>query len=129
MSDPIIEDSAKRLNKTGGQRRIRTGPEFVLDWAIRIRQTVGDIPSEFEFLNISGSPDVMGELSRAERTQILSELDPALVNLRRFRGALTMDRSCASCGDRLAASRSDARYCSAACRQRAHRLRTSERGI
>lgn len=44
-------------------------------------------------------------------------------NLRARKRAMRPNISCASCGDKFKAARKDTKYCSAACRQRAHRER------
>ncbi|MEE9178838.1 MAG: hypothetical protein V3U46_10460, partial [Acidimicrobiia bacterium] len=86
----------------------------VLDILIRI-------PTDFDWLD--RTEDITDDQAKA----LLEELDPRILALRRFRAFLKARSdgyTCHNCGGSFQAARSDARFCSAACRQAAHRDRT-----
>ena len=116
MIDPIPYADA-RLNTNGSKRRKVTSAEQILDWAMTIEGTA-------DAIRIIGAKL---DFTDDEAAQILRHLDPALTELRRIRGTIASrdGSTCHKCGGSFRAARSDAMYCSPACRQDAYRLRRS----
>jgi hypothetical protein len=101
----------KAFGKEPRQIRSRTAPQRIAGWALALPGT-----------KLLPDPTV---LTPEQARLVLTALDPVLLDLRRYRSAVArLDNgyTCNQCGQQFKAARSDAKYCSSACRQKAHRL-------
>lgn len=121
---PYADD---RWNAQGRPRmgKTYTWPERALDLVSYINSAAMTAYDASE-----SNPGLRWHFTRDEADQLLAWLDPAIAHLKKLRAeidSLGDGTICDMCGDMFAATRSDARYCSAACRQKAHREATAKR--
>lgn len=91
-----------QLARSAGQSAARTLPEQQLQW-------IRDEPGLLDHLiELAQSQE---DIAREDRLRFTAMRDGS-------------NRNCETCGQGFVASRSDARYCSSPCRQKAYRART-----
>lgn len=86
--------------------------------ATKVLDIVMQLPTDFDWVDCS--EDFTDDQAKA----ILELLDRPILALRRLRASLSArgnGYTCDNCGDVFQAARSDARFCSSACRQAEHR--------